>query len=202
MTPRYNARVTLRQTPPFENRDEPGSQLPNLWLISDERNDPELETALANLPRGSGFVFRHYHLEPKARRARFDVLAALARKRDHRVILSGTGSLAQNWGADGIYGPPAKMNRAAGVLGLATVHNLPEIRAAERAGADAVLLSPVFATRSHENARTLGPVRFRMLAGKARIPVIALGGMDAAGAKRLNWPRWAAIDGLASPNFP
>ena len=33
-----------------------------VWLISDARNDAVLEAALMRLPRGSGFIFRHYHL--------------------------------------------------------------------------------------------------------------------------------------------
>ena len=80
---------------------------------------------------------------------------------------------------------------------LATAHSLREIGLANRLRADAVLLSPVFPTRSHPDARTLGPLRFRLLAARARMPVIALGGMTASTARRLAWPRWAAIDGLS-----
>jgi thiamine-phosphate pyrophosphorylase len=29
------------------------------------------------------------------------------------------------------------------------------------------------------------------------MPVIALGGMNGTTARRLDWPRWAAIDGLS-----
>ena len=82
--------------------------LPLIWLLSDARNDAQLEQALADLPRGSGFVFRHYHLSPEARRARFDTLAALARRRGHAVVLAGT----QDWGADGRYGAPSGWGRA------------------------------------------------------------------------------------------
>ena len=63
--------------------------------------------------------------------------------------------------------------------------------------ADAVLLSPVFATRSHPGGARLGPLRFRLLAAKSRAPVIALGGMNHHTARRLRSPRWAAIDGLS-----
>ena len=42
--------------------------LPQLWLLSDARNDAGLEQALRRLPRGSGFVLRHYHLPPAERR--------------------------------------------------------------------------------------------------------------------------------------
>ena len=63
--------------------------------------------------------------------------------------------------------------------------------------ADAVLLSPVFATRSHPGAPSLGPLRFLLMAQKAALPVIALGGMTAQRAARLRVHRWAAIDGLS-----
>lgn len=170
--------------------------LPELWLLSDARNDAGLERALAALPRGSGFVFRHYHLEPQARRKRFAVLAALARKRDHRVILSDSPVKARQWGADGVYGAASRMPKDDTLLKLVTAHNWKEIVAADRARADGIFLSPVFATRSHADAKPLGSVRFRMLARKAEAPVIALGGMTPENAKRLNWPRWGAIDGL------
>ena len=192
--------MTLRQTL-LEPAPAQECDLPAIWLLSDARNDSGLEAALAKLPRRSGFIFRHYHLDPKLRRERFRTLSAIARKHGHLVVLSDEAALARRWGAEGIYGAPGRIRRAGGssvgFLHLATAHNLPEIVASQRAGADAVLISPIFATRSHEDAKTLGPVRFGLLARKARIPVIALGGMDAGKAKRLGWPRWAAIDGLS-----
>ncbi|MDP2131263.1 MAG: thiamine phosphate synthase [Erythrobacter sp.] len=171
--------------------------LPDLWLLSDERNDAALERALARLPRGSAFVFRHYHLDDKARRQRFDALAAAARAGDHLVILSGPAELAQEWGADGIYGPSEKLGKLPGLLRLAAAHNAREIVLANRAGAHGVFLSPVFPTRSHPGGGCLGPEKFHELAVQAEMPVIALGGMTAERAEALPWPRWAAIDGLS-----
>lgn len=172
--------------------------LPRLWLISDARNDAVLALALARLPRGAGLIFRHYHLPPQARRARFAKLARIARAHGHRVILAGDARTARAWRADGIYGAPrALAPRRAGQIRLATAHNAAEIAAGNRAGADAILLSPVFATRSHPGAACLGPVRFRLLARLAGVPVIALGGMNRRNARRLGWARWAAIDGLS-----
>lgn len=155
--------------------------LPDIWLVSDARNDAVLEAALTRLPRGSGFIFRHYHLSEPERRERFRQLARIARARGHLVFLAGSAREARRWGADGAYGAD-----------LATAHSLRELRRA--AQARAVLLSPVFATRSHPGAPTLGPLRFRLLAARSPVPVIALGGMDARRARRLCWPRWAAID--------
>ena len=169
---------------------------PALWLISDARNDAMLEAALARLPRGSGFLFRHHHLPPEARHARYRALARLARRRGHTLVVAGTPALARRWGADGAYGPPDGRIMGDGLY-LASVHGLPEIGRANRLGASAVLLSPVFPTRTHPGGATLGPVRFRLLAMRAAMPVFALGGMDTKAARRLRWPHWAAIDGLS-----
>ena len=168
---------------------------PTIWLISDARNDARLEAVLAKLPRGSGLIYRHYYLSAGERRARYDRLAALARRRGHLVILSGTPREARRWRADGSYGA-AGPARGPAALRLVTAHSLAEIAMARRARADAILLSPVFATRSHPGARPLGPLRFRLLAARAGVPVIALGGMDAARRCRIGCAHWAAIDGL------
>lgn len=170
-------------------REQPS--LPKLWLLSDARNDGGLEAALCALPRGSGFIFRHYHLDPVARRARFDELAAIARSQGHSVILAGAGE----WGADGHYGPPQAWGKG---LRLATAHDGAELQEAIAAGADGIFLSPVFPTVSHPDAATLGIHGFHVLAQQSPVPVIALGGMDSGRARDLDWPRWGAIDGLAS----
>lgn len=172
--------------------------LPSLWLLSDARNDARLEGALMRLPRASGFIYRHYHLDGAQRLARFRELERIARARGHEIILADSALTAAEWGADGIYGAPrALWPRRAGLRRLATVHDPREIALANRLGADAVLLSPAFPTATHPGAAHLGPVRFRRLAALSLVPVIALGGMDRRGAARLGWPRWAAIDGLS-----
>ena len=166
--------------------------LPAVWLVSDARSDAGLEAALLRLPRGSGFIFRHFHLPPAQRRARFAALARIARGRDHVVVLGGTVAQARAWGAGGAYGSPRQLAQGPQGLRLAAVHSLHELALARRA--DLVLLSPAFATRSHPGAAPLGPLRFRLLAARAQAPLIALGGMNPRTAQRLGWPRWAAID--------
>jgi len=172
--------------------------LPDLWLLSDERNDALLEGALVRLPRGSGFVFRHYHLPPPARIARWNELRQIARSRSHVVVLADSALTALRWGADGVYAAPRALYPTRALLTLATAHSLAEVGLANRARADLVLLSPAFPTRTHPDAKPLGPLRFRLLAAHATMPVIALGGMTRRTERRLGWPRWAAIDGLSS----
>ena len=178
----------------------PRGKLPAIWLISDARNDAGLEAALARLPRGSGLIFRHHHLRAAARMERFAHLARRARARGHRVVLAGTVATARRMGADGAYGPATALARGGRALRLVTAHCPREIAAAHRARADAILLSPVWPTRSHPGAGALGPLRFRLLAARARVPVIALGGMARTRAAALRWTCWAAIDGLSAPH--
>ena len=169
---------------------------PKIWLVSDARNDAALECALARLPRGSGLIFRHYHLPPDERRARFDLLARIARRRGHWIALSGTARQARQWRADAAYGSPASLSRGLALPRLVTAHSMAEIARARRARAEAIVLSPVFATRSHPGRKPLGLLAFRLLARRSGCPAIALGGMNAARAKVLGSSPWAAIDGL------
>ena len=164
--------------------------LPRLWLMTDERLGSRLFEALANLPQGGGIVFRHYGLTEPERRTLFQQVKEAARVRHQLLLLAGTAGQATEWGADGSHGRgPGKGLRSA------PVHNLAEMLAADRAGADLIFLSPVFPTRSHPGARALGPARFNRLARRTDRPVIALGGMDAMRARHLREAYgWAGID--------
>lgn len=161
--------------------------LPRLWMMTDERQGERLLPALRRLPPGSGVVFRHYGLDPSERRSLFERVKRIARSRRLMLFLGGPVGQARNWGADGSHGP---MGRSA------AVHSLAEIRAAERAGADFLFLSPVFPTRSHPGDAALSPRRFNLLAGSTRLPVIALGGMSRVRARLVRSHGWAAIDAL------
>ena len=171
--------------------------LPHLWLLSDARNDAVLEDSLARLPEGSGFVFRHYHLAMEERRERYEMLRSICRSKNHCVVVSGIAALARLWHADGLCAAPGMLADAAGLLRIATVHDAAEMALAEAFGAHAAMVSPVFPTRSHPEARPLGIAGFHALAGSASLPVIALGGMTAERARELGVRRWAAIDGLS-----
>lgn len=61
----------------------------------------------------------------------------------------------------------------------AACHSEAELEAAEQAGVDVVLISPVFATSSHPGHGALGWPGFRKLHDRTRLPAYALGGMKA-----------------------
>jgi thiamine-phosphate pyrophosphorylase len=159
--------------------------LPRLWLMTDERQSETLFTAMARLPQGAGIVFRHYSLAPAERGALWQRVRSAARARELTLVVAGP-TLPD---ADGSHNRPGRGLRTA------SAHNLREIRAAERAGAHLIFLSPVYPTRSHPGAEALGPRRFALLAHQARLPVIALGGMDADKFRTLGGAYgWAGID--------
>jgi thiamine-phosphate pyrophosphorylase len=162
-----------------------GQPLPRLWLMTDERMGEKLWDALDSLPEGGGVVFRHYSLPGPERLALFAAVRAATRGR--RQLLVCAGNLLP--GSDGAHG------RASAGVSTASAHNLRELRAAERRGADLLFLSPVFATRSHPGRPPIGALRFALLARQARVPVVALGGMDAEQFQRLRGAYgWAGID--------
>jgi len=171
--------------------------LPRLWLMTDERMGDALWVALARLPRGSGVIFRHY--ATRDRRALFARVGTIARKRRLVLLLAGTPRQAVAWRADGAHGRSPHCRASRPLLRTAPAHDARELAATR---AHAILLSPVFTTRSHAGARPLGPLRFAMLARRAAQPVIALGGMDARRFRqvaRMGAYGWAAIDALAAP---
>jgi thiamine-phosphate pyrophosphorylase len=156
--------------------------LPRLWLMTDERQGEALWEALERLPRGAGIVFRHRGLDRAQRKRLFERVRGIARRRGLILLAAGPGLRAE-----GAHGGSRGVSRS--------VHSLRELKTAERSGAGLVFLSPAFATRSHPEARPLGPVRFGLIARQARIPVIALGGVDARNARRLPYAYgWAGID--------
>ena len=171
----------------------PRQPLPTLWLMTDERQGDTLWESLRRLPPGSGIIFRHKATAGPERRALFGRVARIARQRGLVLLLAGDDRTALLWRADGSHhrkpGPPR--------AGTAAAHDLREIRAAERSGAMAILLSPLHPTRSHPGAPALGRLRFAALARATRLPVIALGGLDpkrGAMAMQVGAYGWAAID--------
>ncbi|MEO5492767.1 MAG: thiamine phosphate synthase [Sphingomonas sp.] len=154
--------------------------------MTDERQGDALWDALSRMPRGGGVVFRHYATPAAERRRLFARLVRIARARGLVVVRVGA------WcgvGADGVHN-----QRGRGVR-TAAAHSLAEARAAVRRGADAVFVSPVFATRSHPGREVLGVDGAERIARAVRVPAIALGGMDARRFREMRgFYGWAAID--------
>jgi thiamine-phosphate pyrophosphorylase len=168
--------------------------VPRLWLMTDERMGEALWEALARLPRGSGVIFRHY--AAPGRRELFQRVREVTRKRRLVLVLAGPPRQAVAWRADGAHGRSRHVHASRPLVRTAPAHGQRDMATVR---AHAILLSPVFATRSHPAAKGIGKVRFGLIARGSEAAVIALGGMDARRFRtmaQLGAYGWAGIDAL------
>ncbi len=178
---RLNSRPTVRGR---------GRRLPALIMVTDRARAGDALAAARRLPAGSAVILRDYDAPDRGALARS--LAALCRRRRLVLLIGADALLAARDKAAGVHLPEALAHNARrwrrrrpGWRITAAAHSLPALWRAYRAGADAALLGPVFATPSRPEARSLGPVRFAALVRAAPLPVYALGGINPRTARRL-----------------
>jgi len=175
-------------------------RVPALIFVTDPGRTPAPEAIARTLPWGAGVVFRAFGAADAVEMGRR--LKAIARRRGLVLLTGADEALARAIGADGVH-LPERLAARAGVIArrrpgwivTAAAHSPRAVRAAARAGAHAVLVSPVFESPSPSAGRPLGPTRFAAMARAAGIPVIALGGVTAQRARRL---RGSGAAGLAA----
>lgn len=167
-------------------------RLPRAIVMTDNKRMPDPAAVLDALPPGIAMVFRHYG-DPNR-----DIQAQKVVDRAHRlgiqVLVAGDAQLARRVGADGVHLPSHLLHRRVisflaarrtGWLVTAAVHNQRELTWATNAQVDAVMASPVFATTTRVQRRTLGVIGIRRITNIAPMPVFALGGLSATLLPRL-----------------
>lgn len=116
-------------------------------------------------------------------------LRVITREQRARLIIHSQADIARAVAADGVHLSAAMIDEAAAIrrwLGAAQItlstscHNREELEQSHAGGADFALLSPLFATASHPETAPLGIARFRQLAARSPLPVVALGGITTA----------------------
>ncbi len=171
---------------------------PRIWLMTDPRIDDILLRAVQALPMGSGIIFRHYHLEQDARHGLFMKIRHICKRRGHSILIAGDERLSRDWGADGFHGRTAPRSLSKRILRSAPVHDRAELRQALRHSCHLLFISPIYPTRSHPKAKTLGILGFTALANQSgSAKAIALGGMNRTRAAMLDKKScdgWAGID--------
>ena len=188
-----------------QNPKRQDSRLPALWLVTDPGRTPDPAGAVAALPKGAGVIYRAFGRADAVATGRR--LATICRRRGLVLLVGADERLAADVGAAGLHlpqrmlaqGPRIRARRPDWIL-TGAAHDRAALAVAARAGLDAALLSPVFPSRSPSAGRPLGPLRFAILARGAKLPVYALGGVNARTAKRLEMSGaagLAAVEALA-----
>jgi thiamine-phosphate pyrophosphorylase len=182
--------------------------LPRLFLLTDTLRLSDPLGAASRLPTGAAVLLRHYDAPDRPTLAR--ALARLCRARNLALLIAEDTRLAADIGADGVHFRESSHARIAAARArhpgwtiTAAAHSFPAMLRAGRHGADAAILSPVFATRSHPGAHPIGPVRFADMVHAARkavpaLAVYALGGITAANVGRLKASGAAGVAAIAS----
>ncbi|MEL7486162.1 MAG: thiamine phosphate synthase [Pseudomonadota bacterium] len=158
-----------------------------LAYFTDERSRIDPEVVATVLPAGVGVIFRNY--DAPDRPARANRLATICKERDLPLFIAGDEALARSIRADGVHWPSWRLMNAPArpgdLLCSAACHSASELQKADALAIDCAFLSPVFPTRSHPDADTLGAERLMSMAAAAAVPVLALGGVDAGNARSL-----------------
>jgi thiamine-phosphate pyrophosphorylase len=107
-----------------------------------------------------------------------------------RLLVNERMDVARACEADGVHLPADSLPVAAvrGAVGggwtiSAACHSLEEVRAASEAGADLVMVAPVFDTASKPGMQPMGLERFAEICARSPIPVFALGGVTPENAR-------------------
>jgi thiamine-phosphate pyrophosphorylase len=162
--------------------------LPALFFLTDEKRTPDPLAIARRLPRGTGIILRHY--DDANRAALALALARIARARGLVLFIAADPILALAVGAAGVHWPEGLLPQTRRYPGsrrlliTAAAHS-PRAIICIRNKADAVLLSPVFPTKSGAAKCPLGALRFAQWVRGAPLPVYALGGITARNVQRL-----------------
>jgi thiamine-phosphate pyrophosphorylase len=162
--------------------------LPALLFFTDPARTPDAEQIAASLPRGSAIVFRAFGAADAV--AQGLRLKAVARARGLILLVGADAGLARRIGAGGVHLPErlagrARRIRRPGWIVTCAAHSPAAARRARAGGADAAVVSAVFASDSPSARPPIGPVRLALLARRAGLPVYGLGGINDKTARRL-----------------
>jgi len=184
--------------------------LPVVWFVTDPERTPDPVQIAERLPRGTGVIFRGFGRPDAVKTA--TELAAVARRRRLILLIGADHALALRLGVSGVHLPERMGGRLWRLRGLRpqwiitlAAHSPRALLRAGALGADAVLVSSVFESRSANAGPPIGPVRLARLTRLCRTPIFALGGVQGQTAKQLigtGVAGFAAVDAFAAQGQP
>jgi len=170
-----------------------GRIIRGLYLISDTSfslGRTHEEVVRAGIAGGAGVVqLREKSLAPDMALPIALRLRELTRDAGVIFIINDSVELALAVGADGVHLGQGDMpvSTARGLLGAGRIigvstHSTSEALAAQYNGADYIGFGPMFETATKDAGKAKGPDALRLIREKVKIPIVAIGGINAANA--------------------
>ena len=178
------------------NRQNGFDHLPSLIFMTDQKAQPYPENVIEKMSAGSMVILRDYDDENRYGLA--VALKYICEAKNIKILIAADLELALMIGADGIHLPEYKMEQAQEIRSdhpdyiiTAAVHDEDAVRQAQDYNLNAVLLSPIFATKSHpktfdDPGSVIGPDKLTEICAAHEIPIYALGGINLDNVQNLN----------------
>ena len=130
-----------------------GKRLPNLLFFTDPKRTPDPERVAERLPAGAAVVFRAFGAPDAAARGRR--LREITRRRGLTLLVGADAALALEVKADGLHLPERLAADAPGLRAMhpgwlitLAAHDEAAARLGASVGVDALVVSPIFPSRS------------------------------------------------------
>ena len=172
------------------------NKLPKVIIIFDDESFDRKKLLKLKIPKKSAFLLRSY--ETKKRRKIAKQLLKFCKMKKMKLLIGSDVKLAEDINAHGIHLPEYMIrNNKINWINIKNVksnkkwiittaaHNVHALKKAEELNIDAVLLSPVFPSKSHPNSKNLGLNKFSKIVKKTKLPIYALGGINIKNIKSL-----------------
>jgi thiamine-phosphate diphosphorylase len=170
-----------------------GRAIRGLYVIIDPdacRGRAPAEVARAAIAGGATIVqWRDKRRAPDAQMDDARAVQAACRDGAALFIVNDDSRMAAELGADGVHVgqddmAPGDARTVVGeaIIGVST-NNVAEARRAEAAGADYVAVGAIFPTRTKDVTRPASIERLREVRASVRVPVVAIGGIDATNVR-------------------
>jgi len=143
--------------------------------------------AIENLPKNSAVIFREYDLPAQEREKLAQEIIAICRKNNHKILIGKNFELARKLKADGVHFSDNdrlslqilnRRNLPQKFILSVACHNFLSVLKFRKLKVDAVFISPIFATKSHPEAKLIGLQALSRIILKAKHPIYALGGIN------------------------
>tara|TARA_Y100000590_G_scaffold408615_1_gene499866 strand:- start:8281 stop:8913 length:633 start_codon:yes stop_codon:yes gene_type:complete len=182
----YSKKITLKK-----------SYLPKIIIIFDESFFNKKVFFKLKIPEKSAFLFRSYKIKERKKIAK--QLLKFCKIRKLKLIIASDIKLAEEINADGVHFSEYMIKKKTinwkeiknlrlkkNWIITTSAHSKRILNKMKNYEIDAVLLSPIFSTKSHPNKKSLGLNKFLSMIKDFELPVYALGGINIKNVKFLD----------------